>query len=271
MAAGTGIVPPPLEANVEPTLSTVSVYRVAKREDARDFIGFKHINGPHRWDSIAKAQFAATWYKAERAKQNGLTLRDIARRMGDRHDTIQRMVAGFFILEQAKEQGLFHPDDRYPGRQFAFSHLYTALTRPGYRQFLGLSGDWRQGDPKPNPVVEAYLPNLKRVLRWLYGSKADDIKPIVTSQNPHVKQLGEVLSHSKARTILLTQDNLELAYSEVDTPQLQFEKSLIDAHGSVQNAIKKVSAFDGTDTTLLEIAREIKDTRPCGRIGMSNG
>ena len=39
-----------------------------------------------------------------------------------------------------------------PGKSFAFSHLYTALTRPGYREFLGLPEEWRVEDPKPNPV-----------------------------------------------------------------------------------------------------------------------
>ncbi|MEZ5284996.1 MAG: hypothetical protein R2712_09350 [Vicinamibacterales bacterium] len=37
-------------------------------EQAREFIGFKHINGPHKWDAIAKARFAANWYRKERGK-----------------------------------------------------------------------------------------------------------------------------------------------------------------------------------------------------------
>jgi len=44
-----------------------------------------------------------------------------------------------FVLDQAKEARIFDISDRYPGKRFYFSHLYTALTRPGYRDFLGLS------------------------------------------------------------------------------------------------------------------------------------
>jgi hypothetical protein len=42
---------PELTSEVRKTLQNLTVYAVRKREDARDFIGFKHINGPHRWDA----------------------------------------------------------------------------------------------------------------------------------------------------------------------------------------------------------------------------
>lgn len=248
---------PAVSPGVQDTFRQVTVYRVNDREEARDFIGFKHINGPHRWDSFAKARFAAEWF--EREKDQGITLRDIARRMGDRHDTIKRMVAGLYVLRQAEEHGLFSFEDIYPGRIFPFSHLYTALTRPGYRQFLGLPEEWRKTEPTPNPVPEDFLPNLRQLLLWLYGSKQDDIRPVIVSQNPNVRELGEVLASPKARTIMVAQDNLRAAYVEVDTQGMQFEKSLVDAHGNLERALSKVNAFQGEDETLVQLAREIDD------------
>lgn len=41
------------------SIQNVSVWRVEVRADAQAFIGFKHINGPHRWDAYAKARFVA--------------------------------------------------------------------------------------------------------------------------------------------------------------------------------------------------------------------
>ncbi|QNA82809.1 hypothetical protein G4G27_01365 [Sphingomonas sp. So64.6b] len=247
---------PHVDAAKLAVMGQVTVYRVANRDEARDFIGFKHINGPHRWDSLAKGQFAANWFKAER--ENGLSLADIAARMGDRHDTIQRMVAGVYVLEQATSAGLFEVEDRYPGRPFSFSHLYTALTRPGYRQFLGLNESWRAEDPVPNPVPEEKLPQLKQVMVWLYGSKLDEVRPVVTSQNPHVKQLAEVLAKPKARAIMMATNNLNVAYQEVDTEVAQFERSLVEAHQAVEQVLKKVSSYDGTDESLYQIANEMQ-------------
>lgn len=79
----------------------------------------------------------------------------------------------------------------------------------------------------------------------------------MVSQNPNVRELGEVLVNPKARTIMVTQNDLRAAYTEVDTQGLQFEKSLVDAHGNVEKALSKVDAFDGADETLVQIAREI--------------
>src|ERR1035438_10451118 len=98
----------------------------------------KHINGPHKWDALAKARFAADWYKNE--KDKGLTIAKIARRLGDNHDTVVRLVNGMFVLDQAADAKIYDIQDRYPGKRFGFSHLYTALTRPGYREFLGQIG-----------------------------------------------------------------------------------------------------------------------------------
>ena len=127
LAKECGIDLPPVTRGVEESFKKVKVYRVASRQKARDFIGFKHINGPHRWDSVAKAKFAAEWLRDEwQKKKGGLQLVDIARRMGDRHSTLQRMVLGLFVLEQGEAAGVFSRANRYPGRQFAFSHLYTA-------------------------------------------------------------------------------------------------------------------------------------------------
>jgi hypothetical protein len=168
------------------------------------------------------------------------------------------MVAGAYVLDEAKEKGLYDVGDRYLGRPFAFSHLYTALTRPGYRAFLGLPEEWRTTDPEPDPVPSEKLPNLKRLMVWLYGSKDDDVEPIITSQNPHVKQLGQVLAHPKARAIILSQNNLAAAYAEVEDPAEQFETYLVDAHSRTEGAISKVRAYNG-DTTLLQIAQELKE------------
>lgn len=257
LASSCGITPPPVAPGKEVTFASVSVYRVEHRNEARDFIGFKHINGAHRWDSIAKARYAAAWLDEERQKGDaGLTLREIARRMGDRHSTLQRMVSGYYVLRQAEEHRLFNPDDREQGKKFFFSHLYTALTRPGYRRYLGLADESRSAEPRTNPIDDEFLPQLKQVLLWLYGSDPDHIPAVIRSQNPHVRQLGEVLEHSKARTIMLESNDLVRAYAQVDSPYRQFERNLVEVHGASEECLKKVSAFTGQDLTLMELAEE---------------
>jgi len=258
LAKGTGISVPDISAENLETLKEVTVYAVANPEQAREYIGFKHINGPHKWDAIAKAKFAAEWYRKE--KNNGITIETIARRLGDGHDTVVRLVNGMFVLDQAEKTKIYDIKDRYPGKRFAFSHLYTALTRPGYRDFLGLPEEWRDDDPKPDPVPKKNLENLKLVLLWLYGSKSDEIKPVIESQNPDLKNLGAVLANPQARTIMMLRNNLREATAQVERKGARFEGALVNAKQEVETAMSQISGYDPADSTLLEIGRELHDT-----------
>jgi ParB-like nuclease family protein len=258
LAKGTGIAVPPLKDEVKKSLNKVTAYAVSSPDQARDFIGFKHINGPHKWDAIAKARFAADWYKKER--NNGDNLEKIAQRLGDGHDTVVRLVNGMFVLDQAEEAKVFEMNNRYPGRKFAFSHLYTALTRPGYREFLGLPEEWRAEDPKPNPVPKNKLENLRTLMIWLYGSKSDEIEPVINSQNPDIKNLGVVLTSARARTTMLLRSNLREAYALVEPKGIRFEAALINAKQETEKAISQIAGYDPTDSTLLEIGEDLRDT-----------
>ncbi len=65
--AGFRISVPEMAEDRKGTLSEVSVYRVRDREDARAFIGFKHIKGAVRWQSFAKARFAGSMVQVRRS------------------------------------------------------------------------------------------------------------------------------------------------------------------------------------------------------------
>ena len=236
------------------TLDRVSVYRVASREDARSFIGFKHINGAAKWDSYAKAKFAAEWYRG-----GGVPLVGIARQIGDKHDTIKRMVNAIYVLEQAEAEGTFHIDDRASPR-FNFSHLYTALSRASYMQFLGLDAAWSSYDPHTNPVTHERLNNLREVLRWLYGSKEESSPPVVQSQNPDIKRLGEVLANTEGLAVLRVTDSLSQAHASIQPAARKFSEALLRARHDVREASNSLRGFDGCDNALVDIAEDISET-----------
>ncbi len=258
LAEDTGIKVPPISAENLATLKSVTVYAVSSPDEAREYIGFKHINGPHKWDAIAKARFAADWYKKD--QKTGVTIDMIARRLGDGHDTVVRLVNGMFVLDQAKDANVYDIQDRYPGKKFAFSHLYTALTRPGYRDFLGLSNEWRTSDPTPDPVPQENLDNLKQVLVWLYGSKPDQTPPVITSQNPDLKLLAEVLENPSARRLMMVRGDLREAHEQVEKKGARFESALLSAKQQVETAMSQIIGFDPDDSTLLQVGLELRDT-----------
>ncbi|MDE0556071.1 MAG: ParB N-terminal domain-containing protein [Candidatus Poribacteria bacterium] len=251
---GLRVTIPSLPEEFRSTLQEVSVYRVESREDARAFIGFKHINGAARWESYAKAKYAADWYK-----KGGTSLEVIATQIGDRHDTIKRMVNAIYVLEQAERAEIFHLSDRVSPR-FNFSHLYTALSRATYMRFLGLKEAWTQFHPEPDPVPPEKLESLGEVLRWLYGSKGEGIDPVIHSQNPDIRLLGEVLESPEGISVLRVTRSLTEAHLSTTPANQRFLESLVRARREVREASNNLRGFDGQDQALVGIAEDISET-----------
>ncbi|MCY4173713.1 MAG: hypothetical protein OXF25_06560 [Cyanobacteria bacterium MAG CAR3_bin_5] len=253
---GLSIPVPTIGEQQRTTLDTVSVCHVDSREAARSFIGFKHINGPAKWDAYAKAQFAAEWYKSGR--DQGVNLEFIANAIGDKHNTIKRMVSAVYVLEQASKEKLFDIEDRY-SRRFSFSHLYTALARSQYMDYLGLEDGWARHDPHEDQVPKGKLGELKNMLMWIYGSREDDRKPVIQSQNPDIRRLGEVLAHAESRHVLETKHDLDAAYASTESVDTRFIEALIKARDNICDAAGLLRAYDGQDQSLLDIAEDIKE------------
>jgi hypothetical protein len=162
LATSLGIsVPSPLHTNAVPAL--VRVRPVDSKKDARDYIGFKHINGAFKWDSLAKAKYAAWWLDDDG------DIDVVSQRLGDNHNTISRLVNGWTVLRQAEANGFDR--DSISRRTFAFSHLYTALSRPATRDYLGLP-EVANGLLGESPVPTENIPALLRLTSWLYGQAA---------------------------------------------------------------------------------------------------
>ena len=245
---------PPVDQNLRSTFDQVSVYCVECREAARAFIGFKHINGPAKWDAYAKARFAADWYR----QAGGRDLNSIARSIGDGHATIKRMVSAIYVLDQAQAKHLFDINDRVTPK-FNFSHLYTALSRVQYVQYLGIDENWTRYDPQRDPVPTDRLGALKQVLVWIYGSREENLRPAVRTQNPDIKRLGEVLADPEGLRVLEANADLDAAYAAIEPVDRRLSASLVRARDNINDAAKSLRGFDGRETSLLDIAGDVKE------------
>lgn len=251
LQAELNVTVPTLTPEHAQTLDPLLVREVGSRADARAYIGFKHINGPHKWDSLAKAKYAAEWLA------DGGNINDIARTLGDTHNTVRRLVFGWLVLRQAEASG-FDREQR-TARRFAFSHLYTALARKGFRNYMGLSDDPADTPLTANPITPEHVPQLREVMGWLYGNKDADEPALVQSQNPDLNRLNDVLEHGEARRYLTSKRNLAEAYEVIAPRTRRFADSLIEAVRHAKDALSLASEYDG-DPSLLDNARFLERT-----------
>ena len=163
------------------------------RLDLWKYMGFKHLNGPQEWDSIAKAE-----YILHVREDFGVSLQDIASTIGDRHDTVKRLYHGLAVLRQAEKADVFRKENAW-GKRFAYSHLWTGLGYSSIQKFLGIKAGSKD---KLNPVPPKNVSKLGELCLWLFGSKEPNRKPLIRSQNPDLRKLGEILASDKGYAAL---------------------------------------------------------------------
>jgi hypothetical protein len=261
LARSARIIVPDISPEHLESTQRVSVYRVARREDARDLIGFKHINGPQPWDALAKARFAAQWLDAENTLRmegaaDALTLADITQRMGDKHDTIFRIVTASYALDQAEKHNIFAVSDRAT-KTFSFSHLYTALAYSEIREFVGMEPASRTAEPVREPVPESHYANFEKLLLWLYGSSSKGVEPVIRTQAKDLGRLKRVIGHPKALPMLVAHGDLDVAIAEATPGSIRLNEHLLIAKANLEKAQSVLQLYDGEDAIVVDTADEV--------------
>ena len=223
---------------------------LSTREAAWRYLGFKHVNGPAKWSSYAKSQYIANVHR-----DYGVSLADIAQQIGDTHRTVQRLFRGLMVIEQAERIGVFDREDRWRNH-FSFSHLYTGIDYPGISEFIGLRP---AADEEEEPVPPGKEEDLRQLCLWLYGSKRQQILPVIERQNPHLRQLEAVVSNVEARSALRGGSTLASAF-EMSRPSPNiFAEALVAARQNLQKARGMLSeGYDGS-VELLRAAGAVAD------------
>lgn len=204
---------PALPAEHRPSLLKLPVYVVGRREDAYDYIGFKHINGPSSWGSLAKAKFGVLLFEERRGKGSDEDiLSDLSKRLGDTPSQALRTLVAYKIFEQAISLEMV-PDPASAEVQVDFSHLYTMLPNPGTRKYLGLGEKpLRPEQISDNPIPQGHIDKLRHLMGWLFGD--DERDPVIQRQGTDRPKLQKVLSSDIATQTLEETGDFEQAVQQ---------------------------------------------------------
>lgn len=221
------------------------------RKDLWQYLGFKHVNGPAKWGSYAKAQ-----YIAEVRQNFDVPLEVIAAQIGDRNRTVQRLYRAMMVIKQAEDAGVFKREDRFHG-SFSFSHLYTGLDYEGFKRFLQLKDESAES---PTPVPNGRMRELGELCRWLYGNKKENVRPLIESQNPDLAILDDVLQKDAAIDTLRNGLPLQVARDVSLGDERIFRQALQDAKYALQKATGTLTTgFHKEHQDLLRTGREIAE------------
>jgi hypothetical protein len=223
---------------------------VINRKDSWRYLGFKHVNGPAKWTGYAKAKYIADIHE-----NYGISLQEIARQIGDRHKTVQRLFRSLMVLRQAEKAKIYNIEDRYNPR-FAFSHLYTGLDYEGISSFLGIES---KNDEDKTPVPDKKIQELGELCVWMYGSKKAKKPPVIVSQNPHLRHLDIILKSREGLSALRDGLDISTAYEISRPSRAVFEEALLASKRGLTTARAHLTTGYDASEDLLGIVLSIAE------------
>jgi hypothetical protein len=226
-------------------LESLPVIRVEKRADVWPYLGFKHVNGPAKWRSYAKAQYIAFVRKT-----TGESLEAIAAQIGDRHRTVQRLFRALMVIEQAEKAGVYKRDNAYR-QPLNFALLPTALQLDGISEFLGIA---EERDESSRLVPRSRKAELGDFCSWLWGNSSRRTKPVVRDYDPDLLRLGKVLGHEHALGELKNGTDLSIAYAATRGRDAMFKQSLDEARSALARAQALVRGNDSCGRKLRALS-----------------
>ena len=124
-------------------------------------------------------------------EENQLPLADVALMIGDKHQTVKRLLEGYYFINQTIAAGEFRPEDsQRRGRgsisEYPFSWVYTLLGYSNTRAFLGIE----EKDPKSQLVAPENLQKAGLVTRARFGDKSKGRSAAIEDS----RELGELAS-----------------------------------------------------------------------------
>ena len=240
---------PKIKRAIVNSLSELPVIFTTRKESWRP-LGFKHVNGPAKWTSYAKAA-----YLADVVDKYNVTLSGIAAQIGDEHNTVRRLYRGLMVLRQAEKAKVFDRKDR-TAKRFGFSHLYTGLDLQGIANFLKVKPlDAESKSPVPAEKIE----QLGELCVWIYGSKSDEKEHLVRSQNPYLRRLNQVVQSREGLAAIRAGSDLDEAIEITRESKDVLEEAIFSAKRQLIRARGRLaSGYDGS-TTLLNTAEEISE------------
>ena len=159
------------EENGTPNVSTIPVLIIDAATSPKailSYLGVRHIASSQQWDSFAKA----VWI-ARVVRETDLDTEDIAQMIGDRHQTVRRLLEGYNFMHQLVDAGRFLSENsvrkgRGSNTSYPFSWVYTILGYTPVRTFLEI-----QGPPtKLDPVPAEKLDNAGLLATAMFGDRS---------------------------------------------------------------------------------------------------
>ena len=236
---------PELSTEVRQDLDLLPVIVYPSRNEVLPYLGVRHITGNKKWDSYAKARYIAAMI------EEGHTVEDIEREVGDRSQGVLKNAVSYSILQQAKEE----LDWDISRAKSDFSYMLLAIGQRNIKIFFGWTKpSGKEGVkalplhevPLDTPIPDSHLENLRDFLSWIYG-EGTKVLPVIKESRDITSFLTHVVASEKAVEYLRTTRDLHEAYDLTDGEEAMVRRLLGTANTKLEKVLGVVHRHKTAD------------------------
>ena len=225
-----------LKKEAKETPTEVECIIFTARKEILRYLGYRHITGPKRWDSLSKARYLKqlkdTFYQKLPEDEQ---LRAIAKEIGSRKDYVAQMLTGLTVFDRASEKD-FYGLQRVNANDVDFSVLTTALSYSNISQFLGLAS---RTDIAAENLDEKASHDL---FSWMFAQ--DQQGDTILGESRNLRKLSAVVANEASRDVLRKEKDLAIAYLHTEGPSNAFTKTIEASLKKINEAYALVPTID---------------------------
>jgi hypothetical protein len=217
-----------------------------KRSQILRYLGYRHITGAKRWDSLSKARYLEELRNTFFADLS-LTeqLKSIAQEIGSKPSYVAQMLTGLTVFEHARQNN-FYGLQRVDEVDIDFGVLTTALARPVIAGYIGLE------NPRDIAAENLDSDKAKQLFSWMFAQDTQGYTILGESRN--IGKLAAVMANKSAVDTLVKTGNLDTAYLFSDGQVAAFAKVLNIANKKLREVSElTLDISDFTDEHLQQI------------------
>ena len=237
------------EAESKPT--RIPAYIVNSRDDALQYLGFRHISGVQRWDPLAKARYLKLLFDQASGKPKERCI-EIAREIGSKSNAVQRNLDALAAYEAIEGRDFFGIDG-LDEESFQFGVFYTAVGDTEIASFVGTKKDGSSTYPIADPK-SLKKGHLKELTEWMFQKDSQGSTRLGESRN--IPKLSAVIENSNALEKLRQGVSLDSAYSATIDNKKEFLQYIVNATEHLKQANSNLHSVSPNDHDVVECVRE---------------
>lgn len=240
---------PIISDEVKDDIAVLPVIIYPNRTEVLPYLGVRHISGIKKWEPYAKARYVA------KMVENGLTIDDIQKQVGDRNNSARKIYLCYQLIEVAKYE---FDLDTNKAENF-FSYLMLASGQGSIKDYLGI--EKRLQDINLNkPIPDEKLQHLKNIFSWLFGEGKERL-PVIKESRDITEKLSPVLKNPIATQFLLDTRDLSEAYERSDGEEDLLKKYLVKANSLLSKSLGFInrSNLESINDDILRLQETIEN------------